>query len=108
MTLQQDYIEKGFALKTLYWQREGLTAMHVRDYTTALLALTVYGAFVPGDASAYYFRALAQQRSRSSTASLRRLSTAISLRPDEPMYYLRRAQIYHAWISETGSRRMPP
>ena len=96
MTLQQDYIEKSFALKTLYWQREGLTAMHLRDYTTALLALTVYGAFVPGDASAYYFRALAQQALGHPQQALEELSTAISLRPDEPMYYLRRAQIYHA------------
>jgi tetratricopeptide (TPR) repeat protein len=96
MALQQDYIDKSFALKTLYWQREGLTAVNVRDYTTALLALAVYGAFVPGDASTYYFRAQAHQALGHPQQALEEISTAITLCPDEPVYYLRRAQIYHA------------
>ena len=96
VVLQQDYIGKHYALQTLHWQREGLTAINMRDYTTALLALTVYGELVPRDAAPYYFRALAHQALGHPQQALEELSAAIRLNPNEPMYYLRRAQIYHA------------
>jgi tetratricopeptide (TPR) repeat protein len=96
MTLQQEYAGTSSALQTLYWHREGLTAINRRDYTTALLALTVYGELVPGDVSAYYFRALAHQGLGHPQQALEELSTAIRLHPHEPMYHLRRAQIYQA------------
>jgi tetratricopeptide (TPR) repeat protein len=96
MALQQDYIGKSYALQTLHWQREGLTAIHTQDYTTALLALTVYGECAPGDASTYYLRALAYQALGHPQQAIEELSTAIARHPNEPMYYLRRAQVYHA------------
>jgi tetratricopeptide (TPR) repeat protein len=96
MTLQQDYTGKSYALQALYWQREGLTAINMRDYTTALLALIVYGELVPGDTSAYYFRALAHQGLGHPQQAVEELSAAIRLHPNEPVYHLRRAQIYHA------------